>query len=201
MDRDTRRGLRLLRLPRWRLGGVLAVALAAAFIIWLVVRNDGGSSTPTSTVATRSTKRATLPAVGPVAVTEKGLRRLVTSLGQPVYWAGLEPGRRFGLTRTSKGEIFLRYLPPGARANERKRFLTIGTYPFRGAFAATQALARKPGAVSSRLDGGGLAYYRRDHPVSVYLVYPDLDYQIEVYSPAPARAYGLVVAGRIRPIR
>jgi hypothetical protein len=161
----------------------------------------GGGSSSQSTTTTAATPPLPVKPVGPVTLSAKGLRTLVSAIGQPVYWAGPQSGKRYGLTRTSKGEVFLRYLPPGTSAAARKKLLTIGTYPFRGAFAATLALTKKPGAVSRRLVDGALLYYRRAHPVSVYLVYPSLEYQIEVFDPSATVARRLVLSGRIRPIR
>jgi hypothetical protein len=176
---------------------LIAVAAAGGLVIWLTVKGDTG---PSRSASTSSVARRVTP-IGPVALTAKRLRVVAGSLGLPIYWAGPEPGRRYGPTRTTSGNVFVRYLPPGVRAGARKRFLTIGTYPFPNAFAATAVLSTKPGAVSRSLVDGALLYYRRAHPVSVYLVYPSLEYQIEVFDPSATVARRLVLSGRIRPVR
>jgi hypothetical protein len=131
-------------------------------------------------------------------LTAAGLKAVAGSLNQPVYWAGPQSGLRYGLTRNSKGDVFVRYLPPGTPADVQKEFLTVGTYRFPGAYAATKALTTRLGAISKALPDGGLLYYRADHPASVYLVYPNMNYQIEVFSPDQGQARQFVLAGRVR---
>jgi hypothetical protein len=133
-------------------------------------------------------------------LTAAGLRAVVGSLDQPVYWAGPRPGLHYGLTRNSKGDVFVRYLSAGTPADVQQELLTIGTYRFPRAYAATKALTTRLGAISKTLPDGGLLYYRADHPVSVYLVYPNVNYQIEVFSPDQGRARQLVIAGRVRAL-
>jgi hypothetical protein len=117
-----------------------------------------------------------------------------------VYWAGPLPGRRYELTRATDGNVFVRYLPSGVSAGDKRPLLLVGTYPFKGAFAATEALTKEPGSIYRSLPGGGLAFYRRSAPTNVYLVYPKLDYQIEVFAPSAARARQLVVSGALRRV-
>ena len=82
------------------------------------------------------------------------------SLGQPVYWAGSEPATRYELTRDAAGNVVVRY----AASTAGREGLTVATIPFRGAFAATEDLASKPGASSQRLPDGGLLDFRADRP-------------------------------------
>ena len=111
------------------------------------------------------------------------------------------PGHHYEFSRIRTGNVYLRYLPVGVEAGDKQPFLTIGTYPLKGAFATVQTLTKMPGAVSRDLADGGLAYYHPDHPQNVYLAYPNLDYQIEVYSPSSAEeARDLVMSGRVRPL-
>jgi hypothetical protein len=49
--------------------------------------------------------------------------------------------------------------------------------------------------------GGGFAFADEKRPTSVYLAFPDLDLQIEVYDPKPGRAQQLVASGQIAPVR
>ena len=80
------------RLPSVRIGVVVAIALAAAFGVWLIVRGNDDSSSSSTTVQTTTTAAA----AAPVAATQATLRALADEVGQPIYWVG--PGR---IERTS----------------------------------------------------------------------------------------------------
>ena len=67
-------------------------------------------------------------------------------------------------------------------------YLMIGTYPVQDAFAVTQAQSRKADAVVLEAGQGVVAFYARNRPTNLYVAYPDVDLQIEVYDPNPARA-------------
>jgi hypothetical protein len=81
-------------------------------------------------------------------------------------------------------------------AGDKRPFLTIGTYPFASAYAATLALANGNGSV--RLSPSGwLATYRKSKPTSIYLAKLGLQYQIEVYDPSAAQALAVARSGRL----
>jgi hypothetical protein len=172
-----------------RLGAVVAVAGAAAFLAWLLVKDDDGSSSQ----ATRNL---------PVAASVGDLRNLARTVDHPVYWAGKRPGYTYELTRTETGNVYIRYLPPGVNVGDKRAdFLTVGTYQLRGAYAGVTREAKKEGAVSQRLPGGGLAVANEQRRKSVHFAYPDSGLQVEVYAPSPNVARKLVFDGRIRPVR
>lgn len=178
----------LASIPRLRIGAAVALALAAGLVTWLLVRHTGHSSAPQA----RS---------GAVAATVAELRGLPAALGHPVYWAGARTGRRFELTRTADGRVYIRYLPATAKVGDpRPNFLAVGTYPQAHPFAQVQAAARRPGASTLTLPAGGLAVYDRKRPTSIYLAYPGSTVQVEVYDPDPAQARQLVRSGRITEI-
>jgi hypothetical protein len=144
------------------------------------------------------------------AVTSSGAAKLVSlavlkakarASGHPVYWAGRRRGVSYELTEASDGRIYIRYLPGGQKAGTNKPFVTIGTYPVRSAFAVVRGLARQSGSVSVPIGGGAIAFYSRARPTSVYVAFPDVDYQIEVYDPSAGRARQLVRSGRVTTIR
>jgi hypothetical protein len=100
-----------------------------------------------------------------------------------------------------EGRTFVRYLTEGAEPGDpRPDFLTVGTYAFPGAVESLQELAGEAGGVERSAPGGGVVYFNRDQPQSVYLAYPGMDIQIEVYDPDPVRAKNLVTSGQIVPI-
>ncbi|MDP9223628.1 MAG: hypothetical protein M3P18_07180 [Actinomycetota bacterium] len=140
---------------------------------------------------------------GAVATTPAKLKNLSRSLHQPTYWVGARTGSvKYELTRTSDGSIYVRYLPANAKIGERKTpFLTVGTYKLPDAFKATQQPAAAPDAVKVKVNRGGIAFYSKANPTSVYLAYPGQDYQIEVFDPSASRAHALVSSGHVRQIR
>jgi hypothetical protein len=187
---------RLGRVPQVRLGAVVAIALAAAFVVWLVVGKDDGQSTANAPAAAT----ATAAGVGPVAQSPQQLERFAAEGGRPVYWAGPLPGYRYELTQTRNNRVFVRYLPPNVGVGVNKPLLTIATYPFPKAYEALKALAKHQGG-AIELDHGGLALVDRVYPKSIHLAYPGVDYQVEVFSPSPRRTREVVIAGRIAAIR
>jgi len=183
-------------MPSVRIGAVVAIALAAAFAVWLIVRgnDDSSSSTPTAPTTTAAE-------VGPVAATPARLRALADEVGHPVYWVGPRQNRTYELTRTASRRIFIRYLPPGAEVGDRgARYTIVGTYPVENALEVLQRLSTQPGERSAPAPGGGLAVYSTSSPGNVYVAYPGSDVQIEVFDPSAKRALRLVTSGRVAPV-
>ena len=175
---------------RLRLGAVIAAAAAVAFLAWIVVRgdNDHGKSSKQPTQAP------------PSLASIKDLKELRASVGHPVYWAGRQ-NQTYELTRTSNGNIYIRYLSSAADVGApRPDFLTVGTYPFKHAQKTLQRLGRKQGQVTKAAPGGGLVVANGSNAQNAYLAYPDEDFQVEVFDPQPGRALQLASSGRIRPI-
>lgn len=187
------------RLSNVRIGAVVAVAVAVAFIVWLLVRGDDKAATTNGTTSLTSTSGAS---VGPAAATPARLRALSVQEAHPVYWAGPKPNTTYELTRTSNGRIFVRYLPRGVPVGIRKAtYAIVGTYPVPNAMKVLQDLAKKPGETSLAAPVGGFAVYDTAQPTNVYLAYPGSNLQIEVFDPSPQRALRLITTGLIAPIR
>ena len=181
------------RRPNVRVGAVIAVAIAVAFVVWLVVR--GGDSNTASTTTTGQ-------ADGPVASSEDELRSLSDELGHPLYWAGPIPDRTYELTRTSDNRVFIRYLPKGVPVGIREAAYTIvGTYPVENAYKVLQTLAKKPDESSFSAPADGLAVYSTAQPNNVYLAYPGSNLQIEVFDPSPQQARRLITSGQVAAVR
>lgn len=185
------------RLPSVRIGAVIAIALAAAFVVWLIVRGNDDSSSSSTTGQTTTAAAAGVP----VAATPATLRALADEVGHPVYWIGSRQKRTYELTRTSNGRIFIRYLPPGAEVGNRSaRYTIVGTYPVEDAHDVLQRLSTQPGEKSAPTPGGGLVVYSTSSPNNVYVAYPGSDVQIEVFDPSAKRALRLVTSGRVTPL-
>lgn len=191
---------------RVRLGAVIALALAAGFIAWLVVSRNESSSTsaPTST----ATAPATVPGgavgaagtpLGPVAVSASRLATLAKAVKSPIYWAGRQAGFTYELTETSTGKVYVRYLPKGVKAGDpRASFLIIATYPFPDAFTALKNVAKRR---AKALPGGGIAFVDTGYPKSVHVAFPGVAYQVEVYDPSPQRSRQVALSGDVKPVR
>src|SRR5918994_1117763 len=132
-----------LRLPHLRLGALIAVGLAAFLIAW-VAMNRGDDAPPSAAGS------------GASAASESELRAFADSVSHPVYWAGPKEGYTYELTQTTKGLVYVRYLPEGTDVGDpRSQFLTVGTYPRAGAFAELQRAAKAKGAVSLKVGDDG----------------------------------------------
>ena len=172
-----------------RLGAVVAVALAAAFAAWLLLREDGGSST---------TPRRTNAVLASVA----DLRAVAREVGHPVYWAGRVSGKRFELTQLRNGQIYIRYLPSGVELGDPSpKYLTIGTYPSPTAYATLEKGSRRKGATVDHFRSGALAVTYSKTPTSVFFAFPNSPYLVEVFDPSPARARSLVLNGQVKLLR
>jgi hypothetical protein len=180
---------------------VLAVAVAAAFVVWLFVRNDDGSTSraPTATTATTVTSRVRSLLT---AVTARRLAAFAAAARQPIYWAGRRPGVKYELTRTTDARYFVRYLPTGVRVGNRSgQYLLVGTYPVKDAYRAVRRAAKEKGARTFPIPGGGLAVVNSSAPKNVYFAYPGATYQVEVFDPSARRARQLVASGAVKPVR
>jgi hypothetical protein len=175
------------------LAPVIALGVAAGAVALVLLRDNGSTSSSTTTAASGATQRAKATAVSQVA-----LRKLAATVEHPVFWLGPRPGTTYELTRTRSGQIFVRYLPAGVAVGAGKPYLTVATYPFPGAYAALRKTKAVEGAVTARLAHGGIAVLDSGYPESVHVAYPNVDYQVEVYDPTPARAIQLVSAGDLK---
>jgi hypothetical protein len=135
------------------------------------------------------------------AATVARLALLPGELGHPVYWAGSQPGVEYELTETNAGNVFVRYLPAGARVGTSVRYLFVATFPLANAFVATARVAARPSSVKLPVPGGGVAFYGVNSPTTAYVAFPGSNYQIEVFDPNAQRVRALVNSGQIRPIR
>jgi hypothetical protein len=172
--------------PRLRLGAVLAVAAAVAFVVWLVIRGNGNSNTP----APRKTV---------AAISAQGLTTLAASLGAPIYWAGPTAHVKYELTQTPDGRYFVRYLPESVAVGSSTQYLFVATFPMTNAFAATTQVANRSSSVKLPVSKG-VAFYSRSTPKNIYLAFPGSNYQIEVFDPDPQHARQLVAQGQIEPV-
>ena len=186
---------RPLSRPRVRLGAVIAVAGAAALIVWAVT-GGGSNSSPTTASAPPN---GSVAGTGPVALSPQGLRNFSRTHHQPIYWAGPKPGYTYEFSLTNSGKAYVRYLPRGVKIGDKSaRFLIIATYPFPNSFSALKRVAH--GKVIQP-PGGGIAVVDEGYPRSVHVAFNGVDYQVEVYDPSPRRALAEATSGDVGPVR
>ena len=167
-----------------------AAALVAAAIVGWLLLHDRGTVKPV-TVAT-----------GPVLVSAEQLATEAKSLGRPIYWAG--PATELVVRADRDGQrARLRALPAARRRRRRPRagFLTVGTYPASDAYANLKKVSTGHAVHSNLLPDDGLLVAPKRLPKSVYLAYPNDDYQVEVYDASTGAARRMALNGLIEQIR
>jgi hypothetical protein len=163
------------------------VGLAAILLVaWLVSGDDDSSSSSSGEAR---------------VVSADELEDAVAGEAEPVYWAGEEEGTELELSQPEEGLTYVRYLSDGAEAgDQRAEFLTVGTYVQPDAVKALRRQAKESDGVLGTAPGDGVVYFNRNQPASVYLAYPGVDVQIEVFDPSFTRALQLVNSGQIVPV-
>jgi hypothetical protein len=166
-----------------RIAAVLALIVALIVVLLLV---DGGSDgDPSGDGAAR-------------IVTVDALREAAGEGTVPVYWAGPQAGAEIELSQPDASRTYVRYLTGGAEAGDPSGgFLTIATYAHADPVGALRRQGEEPGGVLATAPGEATVYFSRNQPRSVYLAYPGVDVQIEVYDPDFKRALQLVESGQI----
>jgi len=163
------------------------VAVAAILLVAWLVSDDDDSSGGDAGAAE--------------IVSVDSLEDAVADDPEPVYWVGEQEGTELELSRPGEGRTYVRYLTDGAEAGDpRADFLTVGTYAHPDPVAALRRQGKEPGGVLGTAPGKAVVYFSRDQPGSVYLAYPGVDVEIEVFDPNFTRALQLVNSGQIVPV-
>lgn len=166
-----------------RIGFWVAIVVIAGVVVRSIVGGDDDSSEATA---------------GAEIVAVDELREVAGSQERPIYWAGAQAGMELELSQPDESSTYIRYLPEGVGAGEQQAdLLTVATYDYPDAAEELIGLSQKPGGVRRSAPGGGVVYFNRARPQSVYLAYPGVDVQIEIYDPNPQRAQSLATSGRI----
>lgn len=168
-------------------GTVVALAAVVGLVVWLSERGGEDGAGAESPSAVRI--------VGPA-----GLNDAAALSGHPVYWAGPIPGTELGLSEGADGTVQVRYLEAGSEPDAgQENVLTVGSYPLPDPAQALAAFAARPGSTLRHARDGSEVVTSTESPGSAYFASPDGSVQVEVYDPAPKRALGLVLSGRVRP--
>lgn len=159
-----------------------AALMVAAFLAGSVLTYTfTANSEPTVEVSTSTFAEVS---TGKVPLTEKELISAVQQLGVDVYWAGPVEGAKYTLSAPAEGQVYVRYLPKGEGLTDTKpNYVVIATYATPDAFTSTQAAGNQTNGVTFINTQGAAVFYSKDAPTNVYVAYPDIDFQVEVFSP------------------
>jgi len=176
---------------------MVAIALILGLLVWLLfIKDDDSDSDSDSTASSEAEPATKTVEVLPAAE----LPSAAAAAGFPVYWVGPAPDTEYEVTVISDGRTYVRYLPKGSEKGVDARFLTVGSYARTDAVKAVQTEGAKPGARTFDVDGGGVAFAQESLPTSVYVAYPGVDVQFEVFDPAPGKAERHVTQGKLAPV-
>ena len=131
-------------------------------------------------------ERTTLTAQtsGGVCLTEKELRTLVSENRIVAYWTGPIKDATYSINATTPGQVFVRYILKGMDCGSTEaKFRVIATYAEADAFKTTQEAGNQAEGVSLANPDGSVVYFNKNAPNNVYVAYPRVDYQIEIYDP------------------
>lgn len=179
--------------PRHRQMLRRAVALVLAGLLLVLIAGCGGDDDGDKAASAPSLKTGV-----PTILSESQLKAFGKAQAFPVYWAGPQKDRRYEVTRTAQGRVYIRYLGPNAEVGtDKPLFLTVGTYPGSNAYAALQVVGRRSGAVRVKTQTGALVVLPSATARSAYFAFPQSNFQVEVYAPQAGRARSLVLDGQI----
>jgi len=177
---------------------MIFVAVVSSALTYMLTNSSSSTSTPAA-----STSTFTEVIAGKVALTEPELIAAVKQLGVDVYWAGPVKDAKYTLAVPADGQAYVRYLPNGQGIEDTKpNYVVIATYTTTDAFTATQAAGNTTNGVTFVNTEGAAVYYNKDTPTNVYVAYPNLNYQIEVFHPIATTALEIASkAGALRVIK
>ena len=131
-------------------------------------------------------QRTTLAAQtsGGVCLSEKELKNLVFENKIVAYWTGPIKDATYSINATTPGQVFVRYILKGMDCGSTEaKFRVIATYAQTDAYKSTQEAGNQAEGVSLANPDGSVVYFSKNAPNNVYLAYPGVDYQIEIYDP------------------
>jgi hypothetical protein len=137
-------------------------------------------------------------AIPPVSQSARELSNRALTLAQPLYWIGAKPGYHYEFSRNIKGYLYVRYLPKGVKAGEKPgKLLIVATYPLQHAYKLL-----KKGAHGRVVSGkrGSIVWVRTNGPQSVYIAWPKVPYEVEVYSPNASKAAKIAESGQVTTV-
>lgn len=131
---------------------------------------------------------------GSVALTTSQLKAEIAKIGVPVFWLGDQAGALYTLTNLNNGaQIFVRYLPDGkVPTGENSTNRVISTYAYPKAFDTLKSASKNSAdGVGANGPDGSFIYYSKNKKTNVYVAFPTIEAQIEIYDPTEGAALKL----------
>jgi hypothetical protein len=161
---------------------------------------SGGGASYQDVTTPKEAVTVDVPFGSPIGlVPSSALKTASKLLHQPIYWAGPRKRLHYEFWRLTNGDIYVRYLPHGVKAGvESSKYLIVGTYHFASAykklkkFCGRKAVAGPHGSVYCALPGDAK---------SVYVAFPKVNYEVEVYDPNPKVSKAIAATGQVTPVR
>ena len=173
------------------IAGAVVVVIVAAIIAFAVGGKDSKSSSSNGSNG-QTTQQTGLSA--------DGLKTAVAALGRKVYWAGDEADNQYVLQTLANGQTTVRYIPKGGNPNEAQAiYRVMGSYPIKDAFGVTTKAGQAEGSVLITNADGSIVVYNKSKLTNVYVAFPNVDVQVEVYDPS-GQALALATSGRVVPV-
>jgi hypothetical protein len=174
--------------------GVVVFAAVGAFVWTRSSTGSNNSSAPPTTASTVSGTKAEIVSIARLGALAGAARR-------SIYWAGPRPRTRLEYTQKSDGTTYVRYLTGSAAAGAPgATYVVIATYAQPNALSRVKQTARQQHYSIVKLPGGAIAVTKPGRPQNMYVVYPGVPYQIEVYSPSPAQTRAIVLGGSVQRV-
>lgn len=179
------------------IGGAVVVVVVAAIIAFTV----GGDDKKPSDNNANTGNNTEQPANVQVGLNPDGLKTAVGAIGRVVYWAGPETDYSYVLQTFGNGQTTVRYVPQdGDPNNQEAVYRVMGTYPIKNAFDVTTKAGQTEGSTLLTNSDGSIVVYNKSKTTNVYVAFPDVDVQIEIYDPAPGKALEVATSGRITKV-
>lgn len=138
--------------------------------------------------------------LGPVLASATELNAVSKALRQPIYWAGRQKGFHYEFTRLTNGNAYVRYLPHGTHPGDRPgKCLIVATYPLDHAFKKLKKFGGRGKAVAG--PHGSIYLVDPNSRKSVFVAFPQVNFEIEIYDPSPKVARSIAADGLVRPVR
>ena len=163
---------------------VLVTAVLTALLVLGLTQQISPTLSDRTTLAAQTS--------GGVCLTESELKSIIRENNIQAYWTGPIKDATYSLNSSTAGQVFIRYVPKGEECDDvRPNFRVIATYEEQDAFATTEAAGTTADGVSLLNTDGSIVYFNKNVPTNIYVAYPGISYQIEIYDPDPKEAVSL----------
>ena len=179
-----------------RIAILVVVAAVVGVGLWLAFGHSSKATTTTSNGGNNA--GSVVQGIPAVSQTESQLMARALAVGQPFYWSGPKKGYHYEFSRLTNGNVYVRYLPNGVAAGAKQgQLLIIATYPFDHAYTRLKAGAHGRGVAGPH---GSFVWVLPNKPQSVYVAWPHVPYEVEVYDPNPRKSARIAESGDVTTV-